>query len=182
MSKSEKALKETIGKVEQLLVAHSYSKACYPLEDLVSTIMGTEKIIWRKLKTYKWFGFILLTAIPVTSTILSVAITSNGGEGGAGTGDIFAWLKPYVPHLSVSLTLMTLLNAIFKPSERFQTVCSLSIKVSHFKSDVMAEIEKLSPFNEQKLLDLVDKFRSSFEPYQEQLVGLFMPEAVRKTS
>lgn len=167
-------------KAKTILKERNYTKDCYPLYELINTVVLTEKNVNRKVFWYKWSGFILLVSVPLISTLISVIISQETKVAGSGPVNIFIALLPIAPYLSLGLTLMTILNSIFKPSERFRTACFMSIKISHFKSDILAEIEKLSsPIDNIALLKMVHLKRIDFELYQEQLVGLFMPEAIR---
>ena len=181
MGKIDKKLDNLLEKAKKILSDNNYTKDCYPLDDLFQTVVETESIVGRKVFIYKWFGFFLLVAIPIISTFLSVIITHNTEEVSLNnTQNIFEALLPIAPYLSLGLTLMTILNSIFKPGERFQAACFMSIKISHFRSDILADLEKLSPVDDESLLKLVHKHRKVFESHQEKLVGLFLPETMRK--
>lgn len=167
-------------KAKEILKEKSYAKDCYPLDELINVVIATEKNVRAKVFWYKWSGLILLVSIPLISALLSVIITQDS-EATINSTNTFRDLLPVAPYLSLGLTLMTILNSIFKPGERFRTACLMSIKVSHFRADILADLEKLpSAVSDDVLLKVIHKNRKDFEFYQEQLVGLFLPEAVRK--
>jgi len=85
-------------------------------------------------------------------------------------------LHSYVLYLSLSLTLLTILNSIFRPGERFREACLLGIKIAHFKSELLTALEEMKKITDASLLELVERYRKAFERYQEQLIGLFLPE------
>jgi hypothetical protein len=164
-------------RTKKILSDSNYEKECYPLNDLLLNVARTEANVERKVVLYKWFAFLLLMAIPIISAFLSVIVAEDAN---GGTQHAFGALLPYAPYFSFTLTLLTILASIFKPGERFQTACFMSIKISHFGSDILAGLEGLSPVDDKKLLEFSHSKREEFERYQEQLVGLFLPEAVRK--
>ena len=167
-------------KAKKILKEKNYTKDCYPLDELINVVIATEKNVRSKVFWYKWSGLIFLVSIPLISALLSVIITQDSNPA-TNSSNTFRYLLPIAPYLSLGLTLITILNSIFKPSERFRTACFMSIKVSHFRADILADLEKLpSAVSDEVLLKVVHKHRKDFEFYQEQLVGLFLPEAVRK--
>lgn len=175
--KKGKAYQQLAGQARKILSGKNYREPCYPLDDLLRIIVESIHNTERKVLFYKWFGFFLLVAIPLLSTVLSVALASDEKN----RQELVRFLLQYAPYLSLALTVMTLLNSIFKPGERFQTACFISIQISHFKSDLLADLEKLPlPVDTEGLLKLVHRRRKEFESYQEQLIGLFLPETVRR--
>lgn len=165
--------KSLLARVKLILKKHNYRNSCYPLYDLAQSVDETINNVIMKIFIYKWTALFLLLMIPIISALLSILITQE-------LASPFMKLKPTVPYLSVILTLLTILNSIFKPGERFKQVCLMSIKIGHFKSQVQEEIEKLSKVDETSLSELVDRLRKDFEPYQEQLITLFLPETTTR--
>lgn len=165
----------------QVLHDKQYTADCYPLSELVRTVVGTEKNLRNKIGLYKWSALFLLVAIPLISTLVSVIITPDAPVAVGAPLEPFAALRGVAPYISLVLTLMTLLNSIFKPAERFHTACLMSIKTAQLRSEIVADLERLAtPPAEKDVLDLVHKHRKNFVAYQEQLIGLFLPETVKK--
>lgn len=149
---------------------------CPALEDFSRTIDKTQENINGKIKLYKWSALILSTLIPVFSAIISFGLSAKDDE---------AW-KVYITILSFVLTLMTLLNSIFNPGERFKQVCRLGVGLGNLKRDVMERMEALSGVEQDSLHvnvhDLVNRYTKSLNHYQEQLIDLFLPELQVKTA
>jgi len=160
-------------RTKQILQDKGYSKECYTLEDLANVIDETQKNVIHKVWLYKWLGLPILVLMPIISAFLSVIIAQKSPS------EPFAMLVWLVPYMSFGLTVLTILNAIFKPGERFKQVCSLGIQVASFKDEVLSALASLSPVDDASLLKLVDANRKRFEVYQEQLIGLFLPEVGR---
>ncbi|GAB2887493.1 hypothetical protein GCM10027046_14740 [Uliginosibacterium flavum] len=155
-----------------VLQEKGYRKHCHPLDTLSRTFEMTSKNVASKVRFYKWFGFILLTIIPIISALISVLISlKNPGSD---------WLpaEAMVFPLSLTLTLLTILNSIFKPSEKFREVCLIGIGIERFAVDFMVALERMPKVDESSLLELIDKKRKEFETYQIELIGMFMPMEV----
>ncbi len=154
-----------------ILQEKGYKKHCHPLDALSKTVETNTKIATRKIRFYKWTGLFLLTSIPLVSALLSVSVGLK--DGGA------TWLETTILSLSLPLSLLltvaTILNSIFRPSERFRNACLVGIHVDAFKEDFLVALQRLEKVEEHILLDFVDKKRKEFEKYQEELIGMFMP-------
>ncbi len=180
MSNRDEKFSELLAQARKVLSDKNYNKECFPLQDLIRTIVDAEILVSRKVTIYKWFGLVLLMSIPLVSALLSVLVTQNS-DAVPKSKMIFACLSIYAPYLSFLLTLMTIFNSIFKPGERFQSSCFIAIKIKNFRSNLIADLEKLSPVQDTTLIDLVQKHQVAFEAYQEKLIGLFLPETIQKT-
>ncbi|MDX1251293.1 MAG: hypothetical protein IDH49_03395 [Gammaproteobacteria bacterium] len=154
-----------------ILQEKGYKKHCHPLEALSNTVETNGKIAARKIRFYKWAGLFLLTLIPLVSALLSVSVGLKDGD--------TTWLETTILSLSLPLSLLltvaTILNSIFRPSERFRNACLIGVRIGAFKEDFLSALQRLEKVEERTLLDLVDKKRKDFEKYQEDLIGLFMP-------
>ena len=151
-----------------LLKSKGYDKRCYPLEEFTKTFALNKKYADRKIFWYKWSGLFLLTAIPLISALLSVSVSATGGR--------FPWLpEALVFFISLALTLFTILNSIFKPSERFQAACRIGIGMNRFMIDFLVALEKMTTIDEAALLALIDRKLKELEKYQERLISMFMP-------
>ena len=150
---------------------------CFPLDDFARRIDDTQRNLTLKTGLYKWSALGLATLIPIFSTVLSVALTATT-EGSLTTPPYWA------VHLSIMLTLLTLLNSIFNPIERFKRVCRLRIRLDNLKMRAMEKLEALPgevlPHKRTHLI--VHDFDKELMSYQEQLIDLFLPELLVKTS
>lgn len=154
-----------LSRIRSIVHKHGGNGICddiYPLDDLAQTVEKNCRNVEQKVFFYKWFGFSLLVLLPIISTVLSIFISENKNA--------------IVPYLSYILTILTVLNSILKPGERFRQACSLAIKIEQFKSELLANLIKLPKLDEASLVEFSDKYRKEFVLYQEQLVGLFLPE------
>ena len=154
--------KTFLAESKSILHTKGYNKEFYPLEELARSVKYNQENTMRKIRVYKWSGFFLLTAIPLISAFLSVAIKADE-------------LSSVIFPLSLILTLMTVLNAIFRPGERFQHVCLIGIKIDSFKTYFLTELMILEPINDSALATFINKKRKEFESHQKELIGLFMP-------
>jgi hypothetical protein len=151
-----------------VLQEKGYEKHCYPLDALLKTVETNNKYAIRKVRVYKWSGIFLLTFIPLISALLSVLVNLKSNSP--------SWLpESIVFPLSLALTLFTILNSIFKPSERFSEACRIGIGIDRFMADFLIDLERLTKVDESVLLELVDKKRKDFETYQIELIRMFMP-------
>jgi len=73
------------------------------------------------------------------------------------------------------LTLLTILNSIFKPSENFREACLIGVGIDRFTEDFLAALERMAQVDVSGLLELIEKKRKEFETYQIKLIGMFMP-------
>lgn len=157
--------------VAGLLKEKGYDKHSYPLDALLKMVEMNNKYAIRKIRIYKWSGIFLLTLIPLISALLSVLVNLKDNNP--------IWLpESIVFPLSLALTLFTILNSIFKPSERFAEACRIGIGIDRFIANLLIDLERLKKVDESVLLELVDKKQKDFETYQIELIRMFMPVEV----
>lgn len=157
--------------VHGILKEKGFKEPCPPLDALAETVDFNSKLTDTKVFVYKWGGLFLLTSIPLVSALLSVSV---GLEAGHAT-ELACTLEALSLPLSLLLTIGTILNSIFRPTERFRNACLLGIRITAFKSDFLVALERLEKVDKPALLDLVDTKRKEFEPYQKELIGMFLP-------
>lgn len=146
-----------------------YSKESYPLHSLAETVESNHKNARSKVFMYKWSGFFLLTAVPLISAFLTIGLSNDKTSS-------LQWItETAVLTLSFILTLLTVLNAIFRPGERFYQVCLIGINIETFKSDFLTDLTQLKVVDDVILAKFIQEKRKAFEGYQEKLIGLFMP-------
>jgi hypothetical protein len=169
--KSQRSEKTVLEKARIILQERGYRRTCYPLEDLARDIDNTQRSVVRKVFVYKWTGLALLTLIPILSALISSLLSMD--EPKAST------LATLTKTLSFSLTLLTILNSIFKPGERFRSICSLGIQVADFSNQALESLERIpkNSLDEMSLLVVVGRLRRHLDSYREQLIDLFLPEA-----
>lgn len=160
-------MKTFISDANSVLQEKGYKKHCHPLDALSKVVETNSKYATAKICFYKWSGLFLLTSIPLISALLSVLVSLKGGGS--------TWPETTVLPLSLFLTVFTILNSIFKPSERFRQACHIGIRIDRFKADFLMALERLPKIDDSNLLELVDNKRKEFEKYQEELIGMFMP-------
>lgn len=162
-----------IAKTQTILREHGYHKVCYPLEDLARRLEEAQFMVVRKISFYKPTSFVVLTAIPVISTIVSILSTKRIDG---------------VPldSLAYSLTFLTLYNSIFKPSFRFQALCEMGISIENLQDDFLAALEALPEVEEGKLHAIQKQYegrlhaiRHAYEtrllPHERRLISFFLP-------
>jgi hypothetical protein len=141
--------------VYSVLQEKGFKEHCHHLNALLRTVETNSKLVRTKIRFYKWSGLFLLTSIPLVSALVSVSV---GLEGKDATG-LGATLKSLSLPLSLLLTVVTILNSIFRPSERFRQACLLGIGIDAFKANFLVTLERLEKVDERALLDLVDEKR-----------------------
>jgi hypothetical protein len=160
---------ELVVQAKAILQDHGYQKPCHPLEALARRIQNTERNLSIKIFVYKWTGLSLLVLIPIISTVISLLVA---GEKSLVAISPSKWLYG----LSCTLTLLTVLNSIFRPSERFKEGCRMGVDFDLIRSYFLAELEEMSAVDEAHLHALVHKFDELVAPYQKELISMFLPE------
>jgi hypothetical protein len=174
-----------VHEVKAILSERGYDKVCHPLEALAQRIEETERNVSRKVHVYKWPGLILLGLIPIISTLLSLLVT--GEPRGVALKDVSHPLLFSMTHstlllsMSYSLTFLTVLNSIFRPSERFKEACRMGVDFERIKSDFLADLESLPEIEESHLHAIINKFNKLVAPYQKELISMFLPEVAVET-
>jgi len=160
--------------VHEVLHELGYQKTNQALEYLIDEVQNNRKLARNKVTFYKWPGWILLTAIPLASALLSVLVGADPSK--------LIDSKELVAPLSLGLTLFTILNTVFGPGKRFSEACHIEIRIERFIVEFLVDLQRLgkthdaqSPEFESALLDLVVKKRKDLEQYQIELIGMFMP-------
>ena len=149
--------------VRAILLERGYQKTCLPLDDVANRIENTHANIDFKIKLYKWSAMLLLILIPVLSTSLSILATDKL------TNVVFV----YMTYL---LTLLTLFNSIFRPSQRFRELCEMGIALQDLEDDFLSELEDLSNgVQESSLHVLRETFHKELVVYERRLIALFLP-------
>ena len=152
-----------------VLQEKGYRKHCYPLEALSKMVEKNSTLTDSKVRFYKWFGLFLLLLIGVLGVILPFLVSLDGNS---------AWKENAVQIISIVLAVSTIFNSMFKPTERFSAACRIAVRIEHFKAEVLLALERLSKIDldDTTLHELVDHKLKEFEKYQEELIGLFLPE------
>lgn len=152
-----------------VLHQREFAHHCHALEVFARSVDANLQLAANKVRYYKWFGLPLLTVIPLSSALLSVLVSLKDQSG--------PWWLPtgIMMPLSLFLTLFTILNSIFMPSERFSEACRLGIGIERFIVEFLADLEKLPLIDESTLVELTRKKCEEFEKYKIELIGLFMP-------
>jgi hypothetical protein len=162
-----------VHEVRAILSERGYEKVCHPLEALAQSIEDTERNVSVKVHVYKYPGLILLGLIPIISAFLSMLVTGEPKQG---------YLRELMYVMTYLLTFLTVLNSIFRPSERFKESCRMGVDFQRIKSDFLADLESLPQVEESHLHAIVSKFNKLIAPYQKELIAMFLPEvAVEET-
>jgi len=154
--------------IQIILKDKDCSRRIYSLEAFAKTVDMNRKYTERKIFIYKWSGLFLLTAIPLISALLTVLVSSNGENSQMLSAS-------YIFLISLSLTVFTMLNSIFKPGERFREACRLGIGINNFIIDFLNDLEKINDIETSSLINLIEKKKKCFELYQMKLIDLFLP-------
>lgn len=146
--------------------------ADYPLlNELVGSYVYNDSRTGRKVEYYKWIGFILLFVIPLLSTV--IAATANGPD------DIpmLKCLKSSISATTLILAILTTLNSILRPGQRFNECCRIRLDYFHWKCEFLEGLEKLpKPVTEEELLALLEAQRKKMKPLQEKPIALALPD------
>ena len=144
----------------------------YPLlNELAGSYAYNDSRTGRKVEYYKWGGFFLLFAIPLLSTV--IAATANGPDDSA----MLACLKSSIPATTLILAILTTLNSIIRPGQRFNECCRIRLDYFHWKCEFLEGLEKLSkPVTEEALLALLEAQRKRMKPLQEKPIALALPD------
>lgn len=156
--------------VNKVLERNGYEKQIPALEILIKIVAKNKKYADKKVFLYKWSGFLLLTTIPLISTLISVAYQSGNNANG-----FFSIPNNVLFPLSLTLTLFTILNSIFRPSDRFSEACRIGIGIEHFIIQFLNELEQLGKENLVGILMLISKKEKEFQKFQFKLIRIFMP-------
>jgi len=136
------------------------------VEDLTEEIERTQRNIRVKTFGYKWFAFLVLTAIPIISTVVS-ALVAEGNPS----------YRDAIKYLSYSLTLLAVLNSIFRPGERFMEICRLGLRIERLRDYFTNSIEKLGrEAAPAKMRELCHKIEKALVPIEYRLITLFLPD------
>ena len=150
--------------VRAILNERGYEKTCLPLEAVAQRVEGIHRNIRLKLIFYKWSSLFILILIPLISTLLSIFVTKNL------TG---VWVDSF----AYSLTILTLLNSIFRPSFRFKELCEMGLGVQELKDEFVTRLENLTKIDEGKLHMIREDCDRRLLPYEKRMIALFLPEA-----
>lgn len=159
--------------VDIILRRKQFKNHCYAWECLANSFEHVAGLIDRKIRIYKPFGLSLLVLIPILSAIISALI-------GVRPEDLPSWL-PYQGQgllffLSLILTILTILNSLFKPSQRFNQACLLGIDIDRFGISFVAELEMMpTPVSEPALVTLVAGKWAELQKIQVALIELALP-------
>lgn len=148
-----------------------HCKSCYRLRDVARKVDETARNIAGKAHCFKVLVVIVLLALPLISAIISFLTTATGPE---------PWRKEVVMYLSWAVTLLTVLNSLFRPRERFAEACKLGIGIQELKDRFISRIEELTKERSQPQETLhraCDHFEKELEPIETALIGMFLPEA-----
>lgn len=152
---------------QKKIVEHSHA-----LERLIESVSQNQRLALSKVRAYKPFGLILLTVVPLLAALLSALIAAKQmvipllPPGG---------IEPVEILLSVTLTMLTILNSIFKPSQRFQQACLIGIGIERFTTEFMADLEGMTDISPKSLADFVKWQHNDFEKFEVALIELALP-------
>jgi hypothetical protein len=161
-------MKDFISKLREILGAAGSER----LEDLAEQVENAQRSIERKTTVYKWVAMALLALIPLLSAAVSILV---------------AWKDPgpilvnWRLAVSFALTLVTVLNSIYKPGERFKELCGMGINVQMLEDHFITKVHALrGDAPERKLMDLCDELEKELVPIETRLISLFLPEVETK--
>lgn len=154
--------------VHKVLEEKGYAKHCATLDVLAKAVDINNKYVAHKVWFYKWSGLFLLTFIPIVSALLSVLVSLKGQH--------HWWLsESIVLPLSLALTVFTILNSIFKPSERFSEACLIGVGIELFTVEFFMDLEQMTQIDEPALVELIGKKCKEFQVFEIKQIGIFMP-------
>ncbi len=129
------------GEVNEILSRKGYSGVCHPLINFADTIEKNAHFANNKVVVYKWLAFVLLLLIPLLSTYVSVVVNMKDD-------DLF---KDSLPYTTGLLTIMTVVNSIYRPRTRFTKSCILGMTIDSLVQKIPA------PQRSRKLVGFTDK-------------------------
>jgi hypothetical protein len=145
-----------------ILKNRGFKDKCLPLDDIAERIENIDHNIQGKIFIYKWSGMIVLFLVPLISTMLSVFATENLTT---------VWVKT----LTYTLTILTLINSIFRPSLRFKDLCEMGVQIKELRSAFLAALESLSNVKESDLLAIRATYDKDLVIQEKRLIGFFLP-------
>ena len=156
-------------KIELILKGKGYQEPCHPLRELAEEVENTRKNLRLKVFLVKWMGFILLLLVPVLSATISVMMNT--------TWKLFGF--SFTAILSYILTLLTILNSIFRPRDRFRKSCNLEMDLDNLELKFLIDLERKKPaeITRDLLLTDAESFNKSLQPIREAMIDLFLPDA-----
>jgi hypothetical protein len=153
----------------ELILKEKGYEGNYFASSLLEIIKGDFQKIRYKIPFYKWAGVTLLTAIPILAAVLTV-----------GTNSKPPWPGFLLLPISLSLTIFTILNSIFKFRSRFQKACELYMEIESFIFNLLNKIKNVVPNQEGVLIEMLREERIAFERLRKDQLCLFMPETEMK--
>lgn len=104
--------------------------------------------------------------IPILSAVISALATEKVGGW---------WLKGP----SYALTLLTLLNSIFKPADRFRELCRMRMSLHSLRDAFISELRKKleGPDKVIAAIQLCEEYERNLDPMNTRLIELYLPYA-----
>jgi|SRR5579859_88114 len=159
--------------VNILLKNKHFRNHCYAWECLSNSFEHVAGLIDKKIRIYKPLGLSLLVLIPILSAVIS-ALVGIPPESLSKRLPISG--QELLFCLSLILTILTILNSLFKPSQRFNQACLLGIEIDRFGIGFIAELEMMpEPISEPDLVKLVSDKRAELQKIQVALIELALP-------
>ena len=156
--------------VNGILETKGFVGHCYAMERLIRSVDDNSKCADRKVSVYKPMAILLLTITPLLSATLCLLIGAS-----ADTLSMLHVGSQAAFFISVILTVCTILISLFMPGQRFQKACHIGVGLDQFRIRFLAELEKLTPVNQESLANFVEARQKEFEHFQVALIELALP-------
>jgi hypothetical protein len=77
------------------------------------------------------------------------------------------------------LTILTLLNSIFRPADRFRELCTMGMRVHTLRDEFMSKLRDHSMGADKQvtLIKLCEDYEQKLNPTNTRLIALFLPYA-----
>ena len=139
------------------------------MRELAEEVESTRKKLKLKVFRVKWMGFILLLLVPILSATISVMMDTSWKLFGSSLTAILSYI----------LTLLTILNSIFRPRDRFRKSCSLEMELDNLELKFLIDLEKkkAAEITSDFLLTEAEFFNKSLQPIREAMIDLFLPDS-----
>ena len=137
------------------------------LAHLAEEFDKTDRRVMVKVWIYKPLAFVVLLFVPLVSATVSVLSTQHKGTEAVAIG------------LSYGLTILTLLNSIFRPADRFRELCTMGMRVHTLRDEFMSKLREHSKGADKqvKLIKLCEEYEQKLNPTNTRLIALFLPYA-----
>jgi len=141
--------------IELILREKGYRDSWRPLKDMAEEVESLRANLNGKVLWVKWTGLILLVLVPIGSAIVTslTSLKNPSSYYGFTAAEIASFI----------LTVLTILNSIFRPRDRFRKCCNLELDLDNIEHNVLLELENLPSIDLAKMVKMEQRFLQELE-------------------